>query len=87
LCGHYELDRDTAGTWPGVPYGCGGTVDAKVVDAQMARRLAFDARWGTACGKSFDATKYLDAHPQFDWMKEILKSRPTEPWVQFQAGQ
>lgn len=87
LCGHYELDRDTAGSWPGVPYGCGGTVDAKVVDATLARRLSFAARWGSGCGRAFEATNYLAAHPQFDWMTDILKSRPAEPWVEFRAGE
>lgn len=87
LCGHFELDREVGGDWPGVPFGCAGTVDAKVVDATMARNLAFAARWGSACGRAFDAKLYLNAHPQFDWMKEVLKSRPAEPWTQFRAGE
>jgi hypothetical protein len=87
LCGHFELDREPAGAWPGVPYGCAGTLDGKVVDANMARRMSFDARWGSACGKAFDAPKFLAAHPQFDWMKEILQSRPSEPWTEFRAGE
>jgi hypothetical protein len=87
LCGHFELDRDPAGAWPGVPYGCAGTVDSKVVDAAMAKSLAFAARWGSACGKAFDAPKFLEAHPQFDWMQEILQSRPSEPWTEFRAGE
>jgi len=87
LCGHFELDRDVGGGWPGVPYGCAGTVDAKVVDAAMAQRMSFAARWGSACGRAFDAQQYLTAHPQFDWMKDILKSRPSQPWTQFKAGE
>ena len=87
LCGHYELDREPGGGWPGVPFGCAGTVDAKVVDATMARSMSFAARWGSACGRGFDANQYLTAHPQFDWMKDLLKSRPSEPWTQFRAGE
>jgi hypothetical protein len=87
LCGHYELDRELGGSWPGVPFGCAGTVDAKVVDATMARTMGFAARWGSACGRAFDANQYLTAHPQFDWMKDLLKSRPSEPWTQFRAGE
>lgn len=87
LCGHFELDREPAGAWPGVPYGCAGTLDGKVVDANMARRMSFDARWGSACGKAFDASKFLAAHPQFDWMKDILQNRPSEPWTEFRAGE
>jgi len=87
LCGHYELGKEPAGSWPGVPFGCAGTVDAKVLDAAMARAMGFAARWGSACGRPFDARRYLSAHPQFDWMKDILKSRPSEPWTQFWAGE
>jgi hypothetical protein len=87
LCGHFELDREPAGSWPGVPFGCAGTVDAKVVDAAMAKSMSFAARWGSACGQAFDANAYLTAHPQFDWMQEYLKSRPSQPWTQFRAGE
>jgi hypothetical protein len=87
LCGHYELDREPAGAWPGVPYGCAGTVDAKVLDASMAQRMSFAARWGSACGQEFQAREFLAAHPQFDWMSGILTSRPSEPWTEFRAGE
>ncbi len=87
LCGHFELDREPGGDWPGVPFGCAGTVDAKVVDATLARAMSFAARWGSACGRAFDASQYLAAHPQFDWMKDLLKNRPSEPWAQFHAGE
>jgi hypothetical protein len=87
LCGHFELDREPAGPWPGVPFGCAGTVDAKVVDATMAKRMGFEARWGSACGKAFDPQQFLAVHPQFDWMKDILKGRGSQPWTEFRAGE
>ncbi len=87
LCGHYELSREPAGPWPGVPFGCAGTVDGKVVDAAMAKNMSFTCRWGAACGRAFDARLYLAAHPQFDWMEGILKSRPSQPWTQFRVGE
>jgi hypothetical protein len=87
LCGHFELDREPAGAWPGVPFGPAGTVDAKVVDASLAKQLSFAARWGSACGRAFDAGKFLAAHPQFDWMQDILASRPSQPWTVFRAGE
>jgi len=87
LCGHFELQAEPAGSWPGVPYGCSGTVDAKVVDSSMAQMMSFAARWGTACGRAFDAHEYLTEHPQFDWMAGILKNRPSQPWTQFKAGE
>jgi hypothetical protein len=87
LCGHYELDDQLWGSWPGAPFYPAGTFDAKVVDAKMAKEMSFAARWGSACGRAFDAQKFLDAHPQFDWMKGLLLSRPVEPWTVFRAGE
>jgi len=86
LCAHGELDRDPRG-WPDSPYSPTGTIDAKVVDSKIAKRMTFTARWGSACGMAFDAVKFLADHPQFDWMKDILQSRPSEPWTEFTAGE
>lgn len=69
------------------PFKPAGTVDAKVVDAAMAKQMKFAARWGSADGVAFDADKFLEAHPQYDWMTGILKSRPSQPWVEFSAGE
>src|SRR5207253_10995788 len=85
LCGHFELDPEGSGH--SVPYDCSGTVDAKVVDASMARRMSFVARWGSGCGRSFAAKKFLAAHPQFEWMTGLLKDRRVEPWTTFHAGE
>lgn len=86
LCGHFDLDPEPGG-WPGTPFGCAGTVDAKVVDAALARNMSFAARWGAACGRAFDAGKFLRAHPQFGWMEGILHGRPGQPWATFRAGE
>ena len=83
LCAHGEcdsLDND-------LPFDPSGTVDAKVVDSRMARGMSFAARWGSACGRPFDAGEFLARHPQFDWMKDILRSRASYPWTQFHAGE
>ena len=85
LCEHFELEAD--------PHTLGaalrpfGTVDAKVIDTKLARQMSFAARWGAACGRSFDAAAFLAAHPQFEWMNDILKSRPTQDWAVFRAGE
>jgi hypothetical protein len=87
LCGHWELESWPLQSWPTVPNDPWGTVDGKVVDATLAKKMAFDARWGAACGQDFDAGKFLAAHPQFDWMKDVLRSRASEPWTEFTAGE
>jgi len=86
LAGHFErVDPQMSGKDD--PFDPSGTFDAKVVDTAMARRMAFDARWGSADGTAFDADAFLAAHPQYDWLEGLMKSRPAEPWVEFQAGE
>jgi hypothetical protein len=87
LCGHFDLDAEANESWPGAPFAPTGTVDAKVVDTAMAKRMSFAARWGAACGRAFDAGQFLKAHPQFEWLDGLLQSRPSEPWVEFHAGE
>jgi len=86
LCSHGEMEHEPATPWR-IPNDPGGTIDAKVVDARMAKKMSFAARWGSACGMAFDAQKFLADHPQFEWMKDILQSRPAEPWTEFVAGE
>jgi len=85
ICGHFDLDPQYSGS--SEPFYPLGTVDGKVVDANMAKQMTFMARWGSACGMAFDAKKFLDEHPQYDWMSSILKDRPSEPWTEFKAGE
>jgi hypothetical protein len=85
MCMHNDTDAETPGAVE--PFAPRGTFDAKVVDAAMARRMSFAARWGSACGRAFDAEKFLGAHPQYDWMRGCLKSRASEPWTDFTAGE
>ena len=85
LCAHWDLDPQVSGV--DEPFNPGGTVDGKVVDSKMAKQMSFLARWGSSCGMPFDAGKFLAAHPQFDWMTDILKDRPAQPWTEFKAGE
>ena len=87
LSGHFELEPELLTPSSGVPFSPGGSFDAKVVDAPMAKAMSFAARWGSADGTAFDAPAFLAAHPQFDWMADYLKSRPVEPWVEFKSGE
>jgi hypothetical protein len=87
LCGHSENEVQAGPGWPPAQYFPAGAFDAKVVDTTMARQMSFAARWGSACGTPFDAAKFLEQHPQFDWMAGILKSRPSQSWTEFKAGE
>jgi hypothetical protein len=85
LCGHWEIDAQPFG--PEVPFHPEGTIDGKVVDAALARQMSFVARWGSACGKAFDGDKFVAEHPQYEWLTGLLKSRPSQPWTTFTAGE
>ena len=85
LCAHCDLDPEGA-LWS-VPFTPAGTVDAKVLDTTMARRMSFAARYGSGCGAAFSAPAFLKAHPQFEWIKDIMPSRASQPWVDFTAGE
>lgn len=85
LCAHWELDPQYYNSY--IPFSPEGTLDAKAVDAQMAKQMSFAARWGSACGTPFDAASFLEKHPQFEWMNGLLKDRPTRPWTVFKAGE
>jgi len=87
LCAHNELDPNYEGEEHWQPYAAFGAIDGKVVDSEMAKKMSFMARWGAACGTPFDAQKYLEEHPQYDWEQGILQSRPSEPWTEFSIGE
>jgi hypothetical protein len=84
LCAHWENET---GDPDEVPFNPSGTVDAEVVDSAMAKRMAFSARWGSACGTPFDAAAFLEKHPQFEWLSDILPSRGSRGWTEFRAGE
>jgi hypothetical protein len=85
LCGRSDLDPGNVGA--GQPFNPSGAFDGKVVDAAMAADMRILAHWGASCGTPFDAPAFLAAHPQYDWLNGLLKSRPEEPWVEFKAGE
>ena len=87
--GHYELDPRSDFSYPGwwpLPYQPEGAVDGKVVDGEMAKDLAFWARYGSPSGMPFDADKFLAEHSQWSQYEDYLKSRPSQPWAKFAAG-
>jgi hypothetical protein len=85
ICGHGELDDQAVGM--DEPFAPLGAYDGKAVDSAMAKAMSFMARWGSSCGRPFDATGFLQAHPQYEWMTGLIKDRPSEPWTAFKAGE
>jgi hypothetical protein len=90
ICSHYDEDprkfmSSPLNVWPN-PYTPGGSIDGKVTTTAMAKDMKMWARFGRACGAPFDAEKFLEEQPQWNWQKDFLKSRPHQPYAIFQAG-
>jgi hypothetical protein len=79
ICKHTSRD-------PGAkrPFYPAGSVDGKVVDSDMAQKMAFIGRQGPACGIAFSAKKYLKEHPEYSGWKVVLQDMPTYKWTKLQ---
>jgi len=84
LCGHIDLSPRGMGSWQ-PPYAPAGTVQNKATTATMAEKMQLVAAAGHACGINFKAQPHLQAHPQFDWQKDLLHDMDSQPWTQFEA--
>jgi len=87
LCSHGELDSDIQTPGMQEPFYPWGTLDGKVIDSKMAKQMSFLARWGSACGMSFNAKEFLEEHPQYEWVTGLIKNRPSQQWTEFKSGE
>ena len=82
LCGH--IDEDDMGkneiSWDGAFFHA-GAVQAKATDSDLAGKMMFWAIMGHPCGQLFDASSYLEAHPEYDFEKEYLRDMPHQEWM------
>jgi len=87
LCGH--IDRDPRGVpeWEDGPYYPEGAVTGKVTDSDMAAHLSLIGRAGHPCGEDFFAAPFFAAHPEYSYLKPILKDMKAGPWTTFSAGE
>ena len=86
LCGAVEESPRGVPEWHWPPYWPGGTVQAKVMDSAMARRLELWAAAGRPCAGDFLAEPFLERRPQFAWMRGLLRDMTSGPWTRFAAG-
>lgn len=85
LDGHIDLSPRGSKGWMG-PYGIAGAVQNKAADANMIVKMSFTAAAGHACGKDFKAAEHLQAHPEYDWQKPLLRDMDAHPWTTFSAA-
>jgi hypothetical protein len=87
LCGHVDTTKDGVPEWNWAPYYPGGAVTGKVADSDMAAKLSLVARAGHPCGEDFIAAPFLAAHPEYSYLKPVLKDMKAGPWTKFTAGE
>jgi len=49
----------------------------------MAGKMEFWAAGGHQCAADFIADRFLAAHPEYSWMKGLLRDMKTGPWTVF----
>ena len=86
LCGTVERSPRGIPEWDWGKFFPGGTVQAKAVDARMATDDAILGGDGSPCGYDFVAASFLKEHPEYKWMKDILRDMPSKPWTAFNSG-
>ena len=84
LCGHVDLSPRGMGDWFAA-WGPAGTVQSKVADAAMAKRMAFEAAMGHPCGRTYRAGPHLAKRPEFAWAKPLMRDLVASPWTLFEA--
>jgi hypothetical protein len=84
LCGRVEISPRGVPEWDWTPFYPGGTIHAKVIDGKLADRLAFWAEIGHH-GSDFLAEPFLKDHPDYDWMRGLLRDMKNGPWSRFET--
>jgi hypothetical protein len=82
LCGCVDLSpRGISADW-GKNFPA-GTVQSKVIDSALARQMSFWGAIGRQCAGDFIADKFLADHPEYEWMRGLLRDMKTQPWARF----
>jgi hypothetical protein len=87
LCGHVDKVKEGVPVFDWGPYFPGGAVTGKVTDSELAEKLSLIGHAGHPCGEDFLAAPFLAAHPEYDYLRPILKDMKAGPWTQFAAGE
>lgn len=87
LCGHVDTVKEGIPLWDWAPYYPGGAVQGKVTTSDMAAQMSLIAHAGHPCGEDFLAAPFLAAHPEYLWMKPILRDMKAGPWTTFKTGE
>jgi len=87
LCGHVDKVKDGIPQWDWPPYYPGGAVQGKVTTSDLAEKMTLIAHAGHPCGEDFLAAPFLEAHPEFSYLKPVLRDMKAGPWTTFKSGE
>jgi len=85
LAGRVDTDPKGCPEWSWPPFFPGGTVQAKITTAALAKDLKFWAHMGNPDGDDFLAAPFFTAHPQYKWEAPYLHDMKAYPWTLFSA--
>lgn len=85
LCGHVETDERGAPEFEWGAFYPGGSFDAKITTASLAKDGKMWARWGKPCGASFDSKSFLKGHPEYSWQEPLLAEIKVHDWTLIDA--
>jgi hypothetical protein len=86
LCGCVERSARGIPEWDWGKFYPGGTVQAKSIDSSMAEKMQFWAAMGHPCGNDFIVADFLKEHPEYEWMRPILRDLKSYPWTVFSSA-
>ena len=87
LCGCVDKSARGVPEWDWKPFFPGGTVQAKVTDAQMAAKMQMLVAYGHPGASDFIAEDFLKQHQEYGWMRGLLRDMRTREWTLFASGE
>jgi hypothetical protein len=85
IAGRTDTDPKGAPEWDWKPFYPGGTVQAKICTADMAKDMKLWAHMGNPSGDGFKAAPFFAQHPEYRWQAKYLHDMPAYPWALFEA--
>ncbi len=85
IAGRVDTDPKGCPEWDWPPFFPGGTVQAKITTAALAKDMKLWAHMGNPNGDDFLAAPFFAAHPQFEWESKYLHDMKAYPWTLFEA--
>jgi hypothetical protein len=78
ICNHSESDYVNCNY---APYDLFGCTDGKVVNTEMAKKLTFQGRFGSACGRKFSIKQHVHDHPEMKKWRPHVKDFVNYEWT------